>query len=37
MLAVALGAPIITAALTVLPARLGANRPIAVILQSESA
>jgi ABC-type lipoprotein release transport system permease subunit len=35
MLAVALGAPIITATLTALPARLGANRPIAAILQSE--
>jgi len=37
MLAVALGAPIITAALAALPARLGANRPIAATLQSEIA
>jgi putative ABC transport system permease protein len=37
MLAVALGAPVITAALTALPARIGANRPVAAILQSELA
>jgi hypothetical protein len=37
MLAVALGAPVIVAALTVLPARIGANRPVAAILESELA
>jgi hypothetical protein len=37
MLAVAAGAPVIVAALTVLPARIGANRPVAAILQSELA
>jgi putative ABC transport system permease protein len=37
MLGVAIGAPVIVAALTVLPARIGANRPVAAILQSELA
>jgi len=37
MVAVAVGAPVIVAALTVLPARIGANRPVAAILQSELA
>jgi ABC-type lipoprotein release transport system permease subunit len=37
MRAVALGAPVITAVLTALPARIGANRPVAAILQSELA
>ncbi len=37
MLAVALGAPMITAILTALPARIGANRPVAAILQCELA
>jgi putative ABC transport system permease protein len=37
MVAVVVGAPVIVAALTVLPARIGANRPVAAILQSELA